>query len=274
MTGVCVIRHGRPTAALVVALCLAAAPAHAQVVCGATVGPGGTTTLTADLGPCDGGNVAVFVDSATLDLAGHTVSCADTDGDGRVPDGVGLVNRRARVRNGIVLGCRFGVVAAGDGKHRVEGITATGNAQDGIFVIEGSKKNKVSGNNTSGNLDEGIQIEGDKNTVTGNTATGNGDDGINVVGGDKNKLSGNTASGNGEEGFDIVGTKNTLRDNTATGNGTRGIDVDGTKNKITGNTASGNIGGPDAIDVAGPSGCRRNKWRGNTFGTRFPDCLK
>jgi hypothetical protein len=26
--------------------------------------------------------------------------------------------------------------------------------------------------------------------------------------------------------------------------------------------------------VAGPSGCRRNKWRGNTFGTRFPDCLK
>ena len=273
MTGVRVFGHGRSTAAVVVAFCVAAGPARAQVTCGATVGPRGTTTLTADLGPCDGGDVALFVDSATLDLGGHTVSCADTDGDGTVPDGIGLVGRKARLQNGTVVGCRFGVVLAEKGKHRVEGITATGNAQDGIFVVEGSTKNKVTGNNSSSNLDEGIQVEGDKNTVTGNTATGNGDDGINVVGADKNKLSGNTASGNGEEGFDIVGTKNTLKDNTANGNSTRGIDVDGTKNKITGNTANGNVGG-DAIDAAGTAGCRQNKWRRNTFGTSSPSCIQ
>jgi hypothetical protein len=93
---------------------------RAQVACGASLAPGTTTTLTADLGPCDGTPAAIVVESATLDLGGHTVSCADTDGDGELPDGIVLLGKKAEVRNSTVVGCYDGVVLAGAGKHRVE----------------------------------------------------------------------------------------------------------------------------------------------------------
>jgi parallel beta-helix repeat protein len=258
----------------VAAASLAASRAAAQLACGATVAPRTSATLSGDVGPCDGVAAAITVDSATLDLGGRTVTCSDGDGDGDIPPGIVLLGKKARVGNGRVVGCRFGVVAAGTGKHRVEGVTATSSVRDGILVQ--SNKNTLSGNNTSGNGDEGIEVDGDKNKLTGNTAANNAGDGINVVTGNKNKLTGNTVSGNGDEGFEIIGSRNKLKGNTATGNATQGIDIDsdGAKNQIIGNTATGNVGGPDIIDSNGSAGCRKNKWRGNTFGTRSPDCLK
>lgn len=253
------------TAAL---MSLAAPCAVAQVACGGSLGPRGTTTLTSDVGPCDGVAAAITVDSATLDLGGRTVTCADGNGDGDVPDGIVLLGKKARLRNGTVVGCRFGVALLGTGKHRVEGVTSRGNVQDGINVV--SSKNKVSGNTTPDN-DDGIQVDGDKNKLTSNVANDNREDGIDILNADKNKLTGNTASGNADEGFEITGTKNKLTANTAIGNFSNGIDVDGVKNRIIRNTATGTINGPDIIDTAP---CGSNVWRRNTFGTRAPSCIQ
>jgi hypothetical protein len=102
---------------LALSLALTAGTAAAQVACGDTVGPGATATLTADVGPCDGMNTAIIVDSATLDLGGHTVSCADGNADADVPYGVVLIGKKAAVRNGTFGLLARRVVAAGSGKH-------------------------------------------------------------------------------------------------------------------------------------------------------------
>src|SRR5690242_7093034 len=66
----------------------------AQVSCGDTIPKGRTVTFTADL-ECDGVEEALLVDSATLDLGGHTVSCVDTNGNGRLPNGIVLLGKKA-----------------------------------------------------------------------------------------------------------------------------------------------------------------------------------
>jgi parallel beta-helix repeat protein len=222
----------------------------AQIDCGGVVGPKQTVTLTGNVGPCDGGSVALTVDAGTLDLGGFSLICDDTDENGAVPDGIALTGKKARLRNGSVVGCDTGVLVLGDGKATVEGVTASNSVNDGIGV--GSDKNKITGNNASGNGEDGIDLisSADKNKVTGNTFSSNGDEGIDVSG-SKNKLIGNTANANGSDGIDA-------------GPSTR-------KNKIVGNTVTGN-GGADLQSSGGP--CKANVWKKNTFQTSSDSCLK
>jgi parallel beta-helix repeat protein len=242
----------------------------AQVGCGDTVGPGETVTLTADVGPCDGINAAIIVDSATLDLGGHTVSCADGNADDDVPYGIVLIGKKAAVRNGTVAGCWHGVVAAGSGKHTVEGITVTASFQDGVYVAEDSAKNRISGITAVANLDDGFEIRGAKNAVSSSVAQDNGEDGIDLVDGVANKVTGNTSSGNADDGIDVGGLRNKVTGNTVTANGGVGITVHGARNKILGNTVSGSGAG---VDLFSADGCGSNKWRGNTYGAGEPDCV-
>src|SRR5690242_3367423 len=91
---------------------LASSFAGAQVTCGHTIGNGQTVTLTDDI-TCDspaaaeeiGIGIALTVDGGTLDLGGHTVTCADTDGDGRIPFGIVLKGTNSTLVNGTVSGC-------------------------------------------------------------------------------------------------------------------------------------------------------------------------
>ena len=255
---------------LALTLALTTGTAAAQVACGDTVGPGATVTLTDDVGPCDGINTAIIVDSATLDLGGHTLSCADGNADADVPYGIVLVGKKAAVRNGTVSGCWHGVVAAGSGKHTIEGVTVTASYQDGVYVPEDSAKNRISGITSIANLDDGFEIRGSKNAVSSSVAQGNGEDGIDLVDGTANKVTSNTASGNADDGIDVGGDRNKVQHNTVDGNGGVGITVHGARNRIVGNTVSGSGAG---VDLYGADGCGSNKWRGNSYGASAPDCV-
>ena len=60
--------------ALVAFVTLLGVPRGWGIEWGGMVGPGGSFTLEADLGPCNDASPALIVDSASLDLNGFTVS--------------------------------------------------------------------------------------------------------------------------------------------------------------------------------------------------------
>jgi parallel beta-helix repeat protein len=264
-------RLPRPLALAVAAAGFAAAAAEvsAQIACGATINQGETVTLTSDLGPCDGVEGAVILESGILDLGGHTVSCADTNGDGSVPDGVVLLGRKAQARNGMVTGCDYDVYVGGSGKHTVEAVTTTAAVVYGFYVASDSGKNRLAGNTASANLDDGFQVRGPKNKVEGNVANGNGEDGIDLTQAKANRITANTTTNNVDDGIEATGTKNKIVGNTSTGNGDFGIAVGDRGNKVVGNTATGN----GSADIIGQEPCKGNKFKNNTFGSGS-SCVK
>jgi parallel beta-helix repeat protein len=257
------------TLALTAGLVTTATRGEAQVACGDTISKGQTVTLTADVGPCDGVENAIIVDSGVLDLGGRTVSCADTDTDGVVSYGIYLRGRKAQVRNGTVSGCLDNVWVGGDGKHTVEGITSTAATRYGVYGASTSPKNRFAGNTATANADDGFQVRGPKNKIEGNVASGNGEDGIDLTQATKNKITGNTTANNVDDGIEATGTKNKIIGNTSTTNGDNGIAVGSGKNKVIGNTATGNA----ATDILGQDPCTSNKFKDNTFGTGS-SCVK
>ena len=244
------------------------------MACGGTIGSGETVTLTADVGPCDGVESAIIIDSAILDLGGYTVICADTNQDGEVSYGLDIRGRGAQVRNGTVIGCFDNVYVAGS-KQTVENITSQAATNYGFYVASTSSKNRIANNTSTGSADDGFQVRGKKQTVESNVATNNGDDGLDGDGGEtsrlfsKSKFTSNTATANVDNGIEVTGTRNRISGNTATGNGGIGIGVGDRKNKVFGNTATGNGG----TDIFGVEPCKANKFKDNTFGTGS-DCVK
>src|SRR5262245_18220927 len=94
-----------------------------HIGCGAVLGPGGTFVLDSVVGPCGGPGPALTLISATLDLAGHTVSCSAPSNYG-----IDVEGKKSKVRNGTVSGCANGVVLLDQGSHEVRGVTASGNS--------------------------------------------------------------------------------------------------------------------------------------------------
>jgi parallel beta-helix repeat protein len=253
---------------VLLALLLPAA-AFGQLACGDTIPKGQKVTLTADLGPCDGdsgSDAAIFVDGGTLDLAGHTVTCADVDTNGDTSQGIALFGKKAKVMNGTVIGCQNGIFLAGDGKHLVMNMTVVGSVDDGIDTNGASGKNKIVGNTFTENGNDGMSILSDKNKLSGNTSSQNVEDGIDLLeSADKNKLIHNTVLQNGDDGIEIGGEKNKITSCTASNNVEDGFDFEGTKNKIRSGVAQGN-GEYDVTD------CTGNKVVKLSFTTASPDC--
>jgi hypothetical protein len=244
-----------------------AAPALAQAVCGGYVAPGETLVLSADLGPCDGVDEVLLVESATVDLAGHTVSCADTDADGILPWGIILVGKKAQLRNGTVAGCHHNVMLEDRGRHTVENVTAEGAFLDG-FQLD-SPRNRLSASFALGNGDDGIQIAASKNEVAGSLSEGNVEDGIDVVEGSRHRIQDNDAFANGDDGIDVGGSRTKLIGNESTDNGGSGIRVGGQKNRVLGNTATGNGG----WDLEGSEPCTANRYSENVYGSASGSCM-
>jgi parallel beta-helix repeat protein len=244
-----------------------ASPASAQAVCEGYVGPGETLVLSADLGPCDGENEALLVESGTVDLGGHTVSCADTDGDGILPYGIVLIGKKAQLRNGTVVGCYHNVMLEDGGRHTVENVTAEGAVYDGFQLH--SPRNSLSGSAAIGNGNDGVQIAYSKNKVAGNVAEANVEDGIDVVDGSRHQLTDNSVSGNGDDGVDVGGNRNKVVGNESTANGDTGIRVGGRGNRVLGNTATGNGG----WDLLGSEPCAVNRYRDNVYGSASGSCM-
>jgi parallel beta-helix repeat protein len=243
------------------------APALAQAVCGGYVAPGETLVLTADLGPCDGMDEVLLVESATVDLAGHTVSCADTDADGILPWGIILVGKKAQLRNGTVVGCHHNVMLEDRGRHTVENVTARGAVLDGFQLH--TPRNRLHGSTAVDNGDDGVQISGQKNEVAGSVFEGNVEDGIDILDGSRHRLLDNDASGNGDDGIDVTGNRSKLVGNESTDNADAGIRVGGQQNKVLGNTATGNGG----WDLEGTEPCTVNRYSENVYGSASGSCM-
>jgi parallel beta helix pectate lyase-like protein len=235
------------TTAGILGLILAVVPfncAWASDFCGESFHGPGTFTLDSDVGPCSGPNPAIEVagDGATLNMAGHTVTC---DGNS-LSIGVLVLGNNQRVSGGTATNCGSGFASLADGNHFTNNI-ATENIAG--FVIEGSKS-KLKRNQATANNLSGFNISGDSNTLTGNTAANNGGIGFQV-GGFTHVLMKNTANQNGADGFDITGDSHILTSNTATNNSTNGLHIEGDHNQLTLNTATGNKG--SGIFVPGDS---------------------
>ena len=210
--------------------------------CGDTVGPGGSFTLMAPVGPCSGPGITV--DSATLDMAHLDVTCTGLGGF----TGVTVIGTGAVVKNGTAIGCQIGFDVQGSG-HTL-------------------KKNFALDNHGTG-----VKVSGSGNTLVKNIATlGDTPIGFHLTG-DNNVLKKNAGGGVSANGFDIESSGNTLKKNSADQNGIHGIII---RNGFAGNTVMKNEAtGNTAEDLFDESGnCAGNTWKANTFGTKNPNCIQ
>jgi parallel beta-helix repeat protein len=214
--------------------------------CGDTLGPGGVFTLQADL-VCDTNPGLTVRDQAVLDLGGHHVV-------GSTP-AILLTGRGAVLQNGAVDANELAVQVAGEGRHTVRGLQATGDSA-GILVT--SDANRVS--DTIGqSLYAGLTVQGHRNILQ--RTLGGGQGGFDLSG-DENLLVQSRASGLPAFGVRVQGHRNVLRANEVLQNG-QGITVQGSENTIVGNTARGNR--LDLVDAQ--ADCDDNRWAHNVFET-------
>jgi hypothetical protein len=192
---------------------LAAEGASGQLACGDTIPAGASAVLSANLGPCSlatGGAALTLESGASLDLAGFVVSC---DG-ASAPDGIVLEGKGARLRNGRIIGCVNGVVARGEGRHRVDAVLSRLSSQTG-FSLE-SDRNRLDRSAVLDGTGEGFQVAGSRNRLTHASSKGNWRDGF-LITGDSNKLGDAVAIGNGiggaggEGGIKVSGEGNRVK---------------------------------------------------------------
>lgn len=228
----------------VIVLLLAAAPAGAQVDCGAVLGPGGSFVATADIGPCVEDPAMTIVGPVKVDFAGFRVTCESEFDEGIVIEGKG-----AKVSNGSVTRCDLGVRVAGEGKHVVVQMSAEQNEERG-FVVE-SDGNKLEHNlafrNGEGSfVGVGFDVNGVKNKLTENWSVANGDDGFEIDGASC-KLTGNIAVANENVAIRSNGAKGKFKENYAGANENDGFAVASnstfTKDVSSGNTRGGAANG-------------------------------
>lgn len=250
--------------AFVGSLGLSLPPAQAvHISCGDVLGPGGSFVLDSDVGPCSGPGPALTVISASLDLAGHTVSCSTES-----IYGIEVQGKGSRVRDGVVSGCSNGIVLFDQGAHEVRGVTASENITG--FTV-GSSRNTLTKNAATDNEFAGFAVGGSRNQLSDNTTSGS-EFGFMFIGATRGVLSRNTATGN-SNGFEMYNSDdNLLTSNEASGNTSGGFHGTlNTSNRWEANTASGNVEG-FAFE-----GDTNGNWIGNTanghsgFGFNFAD---
>jgi parallel beta-helix repeat protein len=276
-------------------------------------GPG-SFTVDSDVGPCPGAGISAIEvrGPATLNVAGHTISC---DGTSIGSSGIQVFGDKVTVHggNGTVMNCDAGVDATGD-HQTISKINAVNNFFG--FVITG-RKVMVTRSHASGNGGAGFLVSGDSHTLTRNTAADNSlgfqIDGTDIllkkntadnnlgtgfeILDDSNRLIRNSATGNDSFGFDIGGSDNRLKWNHAIGNQVTGflIESDSDFNTLKHNAANNNLGAGIGINASsafnvvthnkatgnifidlidGSFDCTSNTWKKNKFVTSDPACIR
>ena len=254
-------------------------------LCGMVVSQ--STTLTSDVGPCDGTAIEVTANNVVLNLNGRRVFGNSAErGEG---PGILVAGRTGvTVRNGTVQHFDAGVAIEGGSANIVQGITAkdnigVGDYGDGIVVFF-SHRNRILNNVADHNGPYGgIDVVGnaDDNVIEGNRVINNNvpsgdphpgvpatqqDDGIRIeaLGGnatpDRNVVRGNTILNSGLDGIAVFpGAKdnqllgNTVHNNGFLGNARRGdgIHIFGfaLRTIVQGNNVQSNAGHGIRIDA-------------------------
>ena len=275
-------------------------PAAAQVNCGDTVDlstfPGRTITLTQDLECIDDAPGLTLIGPGTFNMNGHKMLCKLDTNDGLTIDG-----QRVTVQNGIIQGCRYGIVARGV-RHLVERMLVKSSDITGMFILADrssirestSLQNSASGSFISGrntrvddhlaldNGGAGFNINDENINVRNNAAIGNGSNGLfNGLSGLRTRIQGNIASGN-IQGVRNAGNRSSIIGNISTHN-SEGIENThgATLNRYIDNLAFGNttlIPGRNliAFDIKEERfDCETTTWRQNTFTeTNRPECVE
>lgn len=219
---------------LAVALCGAAAtPALAQVGCGADIGPGSRVVLGEPLACATGAAIVIVRGPAELDLNGFSITCTANAAAPRV--GILLLGAGAEVRNGAIVGCDNGLVAAGTGRHLIDAVAVRDGLRDGIVLA--SDANRVRGAVVSFQDGAGIVLRGRDNVVRDSAATGNRV-GFRVA--RRGTLLRNVATANERDGFLVDGTGVQLVDNRAVGS-RLGFVVAGAEGRLVRNEARENV---------------------------------
>jgi hypothetical protein len=229
---------------LVAILAMAPYRAAAQVACGDTIGPGQAVILTGDLGPCPGPEPALTViGPATLDLAGFTLSCVGTPG-------LRVEGRAAKILRGTIGFCSPALEIAGDGRHALTAVLASGGGDGFVVTSDKNKLTRVTSSDSDG--DWGFRVQGDGNRCVGCAAI-DGSEGI-VVEGARNRFDGVRAADNSETGIVLGGEGNRLAGCHVSFSDYTGIVVSGNANRVERCfvTENGPFGGTDAgIEVTG-----------------------
>lgn len=272
------------TALLVLAPLAAAAPAHAQTACGATVTA--SLTLAADLTDCPGDGLVVGADNVTIDLGSRTIDGTGATGSvgvrmagrrgvrivgGTIREfatGISLTrsdrNRLTRVRVHAVEGRAIDVLDSSD-RNVFERVISTGN-RTGI-ALTASARNVIRRGTFSRNAVTGVLLLGAAaNRVEANRVAGNVGNGIAVVeGSNGNVVTGNRVQG-AQTGLIVDGSdRNRLERNVVRGSGD-GVLVSGSRNTVAGNEVDGADGECETCSGwgIGVTGGRDNAIRANT----------
>jgi hypothetical protein len=220
------------------------------------------------------------IDDATLDLNGHTLTCARRTKDR------GVKVQRATIRNGRIRGCYTAVVAYSG---VVQGMVFTGNRL-GVAAMEFS----MIAENTAVTNDQGFSEpeDGGSNAyeLSGNVAKGNGQNGFVFGKGGKFMASDNVANKNGRDGFmlwldtDGATLTGSLTKNYARDNAWNGIAIHGRLHQeplvpfitLSNNVALGNgAPGQETFDLTDwDVSCSGMAWSNNRFGTRSQECIE
>jgi len=223
---------------LVVTGMVSAGPAQAAVLaCGSTVSQ--STTLTANVGPCAGGDgLVITASNITLNLNGFKVIGKKHAGDAA---GVRLANvTGVTVRGGTVQGFDAGVAIFGGSGNTVTNLTVKENVND----YQGG----------ACDLGDGISMtNSDNNTISANRVANNGPyGGITLIAdSDGNQIKNNTVVGHNIRSISGSGCGNTTQD--------EGIRLEGpgaNNNIVNNNSVTQSL--LSGIGVHGNVGCRNN----------------
>ena len=226
-------------------------PAPAQV-CGDTIGPNETVTLTADIGPCtDSVSAALtIIGPAKVDLNGHQIQCDSTSPS----NGVDVLGSGAYVSGGSIRGCdAYSLRVGGTGKHSVTSIAIKGGVDSGkgVEVLTGSDLNRLTDIVVT-NSGTGFHIFGNKGKLSGLTASSSDDEGI-ILEGSSNKVTRMTAVNSTKEGIIVNGSNNKIQDCEAVTSGNGGIVLNGANNSLKDCSAIRGLGDGFEVNGAGNS---------------------
>src|SRR4051794_2259951 len=255
------------------------------------------TKLANDLIDCPGNGLVIGAANITLDLNGHTI---DGDGDGFDSCATGATDcdagvdntghARIAIKHGTIREFVEGVAVEGARANRVEDLSTSGLAHEGVFVeqstdvavkrgrsvadgggtfVVASSDVTVERNSVSGNEFAAIGLfASDHVLVRKNTISDTGRSGVGILDGSReNRVEGNSISGGHTSGIAIEGGSgdNRVEGNSIADSDQAGIFLDGADhNTVTDNVSDGGQGGVELGD-SDDNLIARNSLRGNSF---------
>jgi parallel beta-helix repeat protein len=225
-----------------------------------------SVTLTTDLDCTEDGLIVAFP-NITIDLGGHSIVGAGTEGHAGINNAAG--HDDVTVRNGTIANFGTGLVFPSADGTRLSGLLVTDSTNDGV-TLDNSVVSTVRNITARGNGSDGFELNNCGGClVKNNLAEGNGADGIELGGGDSlqgsNTLFRNRSQLNGGDGIKIGGSSklNVLEENKAESNDGAGIVVGTDENVLKTNSAKTNTGDGIRLSGAANNSLRENVSRGN-----------